>query len=185
MRGCADYGVFTSTRAPLARQSASPTGRPVPGLPTWPLNPQPLTPVSAQASEDDGTPWLTVGLIAGAVLALAGTAATAGRVRPPEPPRRRPGVAPVAAGSPYAATRYSCEIRASLLRTNRAADSKPRRFGAEQGMCVPMLAAEANRGRLRLRILLRMVAEVDRRSRSLRGNVIGRLPTGLVPDTGA
>ena len=43
----------------------------------------------------------------------------------------------------YADTRYSCQIRASLLRTNRAADSKPRRFGAEQGMCVPMLAAEA------------------------------------------
>ena len=39
----------------------------------------------------------------------------------------------------YAATRYSWRIRASLPRTNRAADSKPRRFGAEQGMCVPML----------------------------------------------
>lgn len=75
--------------APLAHQdrrspdAADPTvtARPVPGLPTWPVNPQPLTPVSAQASEDDGTPWLTVGLIAGAVLALAGTAATAGRIR--------------------------------------------------------------------------------------------------------
>ena len=75
--------------APVARQdrrspdAADPpvTPRPVPGLPTWPLNPQPLTPVSAQAIEDDGTPWLTVGLIAGAVLALAGTAAMAGRIR--------------------------------------------------------------------------------------------------------
>ena len=43
----------------------------------------------------------------------------------------------------YAATRYACEIRASLPRTNRAADSKLRRFGAEQEMCVPMLAAQA------------------------------------------
>ena len=38
----------------------------------------------------------------------------------------------------------------------------PRRFAAEQGRCVPMLAAEANRGRLRLRVLHRMVAEHDR-----------------------
>ncbi len=75
--------------APVARQdrrspdAADPivTSRPVPGLPTWPLDPQPLTPVSAQALEDDGTPWPTVGLIAGAVLALAGTAVTAGRIR--------------------------------------------------------------------------------------------------------
>ena len=37
-------------------------------------------------------------------------------------------------------------MRASLLETNRAADSKPRRFDAEQGMCVPMLAAEAKIG---------------------------------------
>ena len=43
----------------------------------------------------------------------------------------------------YAPARYSCQIRASLARTDRAADSKPRRFVAEQGMCVPMLAAEA------------------------------------------
>jgi hypothetical protein len=50
----------------------------------------------------------------------------------------------------YAATRYSCEIRASLLRTNRAADSKPRRFGAERGIWMPGAAAAANRGRLRL-----------------------------------
>jgi hypothetical protein len=59
----------------------TPTVRPVPGPPTWPLNPEPLTPVSAQAIEDDGSPWLTVGFIAGAVLALGGTAALAGRIR--------------------------------------------------------------------------------------------------------
>ena len=41
-----------------------------------------------------------------------------------------------------AASRYCCVSRASFLRTNRAADSKPRRFGAEQGMWV----VEARRG---------------------------------------
>jgi hypothetical protein len=147
----------------------TPTVRPVPGLPTWPLNPQPLTPVSAQAIKDDRTPWLTVGLIAGAVLALAGTAAMAGRIR-----RRihRAGLpacthatgagrcpAPVAAGSPYAATRYSCKIRASLPRTNRAADSQPRRLALRWHA-----RADARIGTIRLRVLHRIAAEHDRRS---------------------
>ncbi len=70
--------------------------------------------------------------------------------RPSRRRRRLCGSNPVAVGPAQAAKGYCCTTRASLLRTNRAADSKPRRFGAEQGMCVPMLAAEANRGRLRL-----------------------------------
>ncbi len=94
----------------------TPTVRPVPGLPMWPLNPEPLTPVSLQAIEDDGTPWLTVGLIAAPswpspaaprrrVASAAGSTAPASR-RSPHATGARRCPAPVAAGSPYATTRY-------------------------------------------------------------------------------
>ena len=43
----------------------------------------------------------------------------------------------------YTASGYACMIRASLLRTNRAADSKPRRFAAEQGLCARIQARAA------------------------------------------
>jgi hypothetical protein len=55
----------------------------VPNLPTWPVDPKPIpAPVVQPVKDDAGTPWLTVGisLLVG-VLALAGSAGTAGRIR--------------------------------------------------------------------------------------------------------
>jgi hypothetical protein len=76
--GSADHGRYlppgsagaASTAAPQARYYAS-YG-----------NPQPLTPAHQPAQPDDGTPWLTIALIAAAGLAVVATGATAaGRIR--------------------------------------------------------------------------------------------------------
>jgi hypothetical protein len=47
-----------------------------------PVRAQTVRSVPAQAADGDGTPWTTIGLcLLGACLAVAGTAATAGRIR--------------------------------------------------------------------------------------------------------
>lgn len=57
-----------------------------------PPSPQPVKSSPVQAADEDGTPWSTIGFgLAGACLALAGAAVTAGRIR------RRSGRAGVAA----------------------------------------------------------------------------------------
>ena len=54
-----------------------------------PLGPGPVSSVPVQADDPDGTPWLTIGLALLGCLALAGTAAAAGRIHR----TRRAGVA--------------------------------------------------------------------------------------------
>jgi hypothetical protein len=54
----------------------------LPGPPTWPVDPKPIRPAPVAPVDDDGTPWSTIGIsLAVALLALAGSAGTAGRIR--------------------------------------------------------------------------------------------------------
>ena len=46
-----------------------------------PVGHEPISSVPAQGDDPDGTPWLTIGLALVGCLALAGTAAMAGRIR--------------------------------------------------------------------------------------------------------
>ena len=73
---------------------ASGTGSPditaLPGPPTWPTNPQPITNSRPQVDDGDGATWATIGLaVAGAGL-IAGSATAVGRARRRP---RQPGVA--------------------------------------------------------------------------------------------
>jgi hypothetical protein len=69
-----DQQVPVTTDVDLRSPDARDAGRPV--------SPQPVRSVPVQPVGDDGTPWSTIGLaLFGACLALAGTAATAGRIR--------------------------------------------------------------------------------------------------------
>ena len=65
-------------RSPDARDVAAKTAtkRPLPGPPTWPLNPEPLQPPSVvQATDDGGHDWTTIGLgFGGSLLVLGGIA---------------------------------------------------------------------------------------------------------------
>jgi hypothetical protein len=63
-------------RSPDARDAGvkKTTTAPLPGPPTWPLNPEPLQPPSVvQASDDGGLDWTTIGLgFGGSLLVLGG-----------------------------------------------------------------------------------------------------------------
>jgi hypothetical protein len=67
-------------RSPDARDAGvkKTTTAPLPGPPTWPLNPEPLQPPSVvQASDDGGLDWTTIGLGIGGSLLVLGSIAGA------------------------------------------------------------------------------------------------------------
>jgi hypothetical protein len=72
-----------------AAADASVSPRPLPGPPTWPVNPQPIKPAPAvHVSERGGLDSTTIGLgIAGSLLLLAGGAAVARHNRRGQPTR--------------------------------------------------------------------------------------------------
>jgi hypothetical protein len=83
-------GQAVNARGATAVDSAS--QRPLPGPPTWPVNPQPIKPAPVvHTSDSGGLDWTTIGLgIAGSLLLVAGVAGVARH-------RRRLGRAPIAA----------------------------------------------------------------------------------------
>jgi hypothetical protein len=64
--------------APGATAVDSATRRSLPGPPTWPVNPQPISPAPAVHGSDsgDGIDWTTIGLGIAAALAIAAASAT-------------------------------------------------------------------------------------------------------------
>jgi hypothetical protein len=69
-----------------SENAADPSRAPEPpvGLPTWPLDPKPLTPVPAEPVADDGdggVDWQVPALIAGALLLLGGLGVAGTRYR--------------------------------------------------------------------------------------------------------
>jgi hypothetical protein len=70
-----------ATNAPAAAVDSA-TGRPLPGPPTWAVNPQPITTAPAAKVTDggNGVDWMTIGLgIGGSLLAVGGLAALTSR----------------------------------------------------------------------------------------------------------
>ena len=64
-------------RSPDARDAAvkTTTTPPVPGAPTWPVNPEPIAPAPVVQATDDGLDWTTIGLgFGGSLLVLGGIA---------------------------------------------------------------------------------------------------------------
>jgi hypothetical protein len=75
----AKVGAYTPGATPAvsytSRAPAAPATRRLPGPPTWPANPQPITPAKV-TDGDNGIDWTTIGLgIAGSLLAVGGLAA--------------------------------------------------------------------------------------------------------------
>ena len=73
--GAAEAGPALSRR-PRTRRVKTTTTAPLPGPPTWPVNPEPIAPAPVvQATDDDGLDWTTIGLgIGGSLLVLGGIA---------------------------------------------------------------------------------------------------------------
>ncbi len=69
--------------APGATVVDSQSKSPLPGPPTWPTNPKPITPAPAAKPVDDGgIDWKSVGIgLAGTVLAIGGIVAVTSRTR--------------------------------------------------------------------------------------------------------
>ena len=75
----AKVGAYTPGAIPAVTYTsgttAAPATRHLPGPPTWPVNPQPITPARV-TDGDNGADWTTIGLgIAGSLLAVGGLAA--------------------------------------------------------------------------------------------------------------
>jgi hypothetical protein len=72
--------------APGATAVDSASTKPLPGPPTWPVNPQPVkaAPAAQPAGDGDGIDWTTIAIgIAGSLIAVGGLALLANRRRTP------------------------------------------------------------------------------------------------------